>query len=48
LRARRRRRQVVGQSLDPADVRDVLFLGDPPALGEHVRIGIEADHLPGL
>jgi hypothetical protein len=36
-------RQVLCESLDPADVGDTLFLRRPGALREHVGIGVEAD-----
>jgi hypothetical protein len=43
--ARRGAGQLLGQRLDPADVRDPALHRDPPAHGEHRRIGVEPDHL---
>jgi hypothetical protein len=45
VRSRCRPRQVLGHSLDPADVRDAPFLGDPATFSEHGWIGVEADRL---
>lgn len=38
-------REVLGQGLDPADVRDAPFLDGPATFGEHRRVGVEADRL---
>ena len=37
--------QVLGQALDPPDVRDFLFPGRATALREHVGIRVQADRL---
>jgi hypothetical protein len=37
--------EVFGEGVDPADVRDALFLGSSATFGEHGRVGVEADHL---
>ena len=41
--ARCGRRKLLGQRLDPVDVRDAPFVGEATSLGEHCRIGIETD-----
>ena len=44
-RPRRGLRKVLGRRFHPPDVRDPSFVGDPPAFGEHRRVGVEADHI---
>jgi hypothetical protein len=39
----RDRGQVLGQALNPPDVRDPLLLGDTAALRKHVGVGVQAD-----
>jgi hypothetical protein len=45
VRPWRDRGQVLGQTLDPPDVHDCLFLGREAALREHVGIRVQTDHL---
>ena len=37
--------EVLGDGLHPAEVRDPPLVGHPAALGEHGRVGVEADRL---
>lgn len=43
VRPGRHRGKLLGPGLDPGDVRDVPLLDGPAALGDHRRIGIQAD-----
>jgi hypothetical protein len=45
VRARCRPREILGEGLDPADVRDASLAGGSATFGEHCRIGVEADRV---
>jgi hypothetical protein len=37
--------KVLGEGLDPADIRDAPFVGGSTTFSEHGRVGVEADRL---